>query len=639
MLAAVVGGLTLLGMATPLSAQWLTQTNALKPGWNAVYLHVDPARTNMASLISPTDPIEEVWSWNVDRPPSGALALFENPVPGSQWSVWTRNSGAASELKTLRGNMAMLVRVNEAATAGFTWRVKGRPATPAYRWSLDGLNLVGFPTVTGVPPTFDNFLAADTQALDWSQDAEVFRYQGGSLGPNSSGVVTNPVVVPSLAFRLTPLRRDQAYWIRTGTIYNHYFGPFQISGVGPDGLRFSDNISSYRMVLKNVSGANLTITLRSIASETAPAGETTVSGALALVVRGSINTVDLTYGYTNLGPAGVSWTLTPNGEVGSEAEVIIGVNRSQLTGAPGSVYAGILQFTDSLGLTRVDVGASAVAPSRTGLWVGSASVEYVSQYLKKYAKAESPSEFEAVLARLGLVQGPPESATAYHYERDRVTGRILVFGGPDHRPGSYLLDGPIKLDAGAVPRPYPLRLIVHNAGTSATLLQRAYVGVGQATSNLVVATREEALMPSQLTTARRISATHLPTTDGNDHWSMTGSMQEGTNLIATVAVAHDDQASNPFLHSYHPDHDNLDAQFEQNLAAGFESYAVRRTLSLQFRGGADTFEGLTASAGSMGGTYAERVTFVDRNGDTKFIDALGTFSLKRIIDIPVLTQP
>jgi hypothetical protein len=33
-----------------------------------------------------------------------------------------------------------------------------------------------------------------------------------------------------------------------------------------------------------------------------------------------------------------------------------------------------------------------------------------------------------------------------------------------------------------------------------------------------------------------------------------------------------DHASNPFLRTYHPDHDNLDATFKQELPQGSESY-------------------------------------------------------------------
>lgn len=623
----------LLGPATSAYGQWLTQTNSLRPGWNAVYLHVDPSHTNITGLVGVADPIEEIWLWNTDLPPGQAMVEPQSPVPGSQWSTWTRVLGPGSELQTLRGNSAMLVRVSEASS-GFTWRVKGRPVAPNYRWTLSGLNFVGFPTADSPTPFFDVFLARDAQSIDWGQDAEIFRYQGGALG------TTNPIAVPAIGFRLAPVRRDQAYWVRTGDSYNQYFGPFQVSGPGPNGLRFGDTIGSFRLVLKNAARTNVTVTLRQVASETPPAGQPAAVGTLLpLLVRGTVNTTNLTFGYSNLGPAGISWTLTAKGSIGSEVEVVLGVNRSQLSGAPGSLYLGVLRFTDSLGLSRIDLAASATSPSRSGLWVGNASVEYVSQYLKPYAKAESQSAFEALLARLQLTQGPRGSTTAYHYDWDPVSGRILVSGGPDRRNGSYLLDGPVKIDSGGVARPYPLRLIIHSSGGSAALLQRAYVGLSQATSNQVVATREEALLSSQLASARRISCTHLPTSDGNAPWMFNGPMQEGTTISTTVDLAHNDQASNPFLHTYHPDHDNLDAQFEEELPAGFESYGVRRVLSLQFTPPEDNFDSLTRSSGTMGGNYAETMTFTHWFGDAKQFNVLGRFTLRRVTDIPTLTQP
>ena len=44
-----------------------------------------------------------------------------------------------------------------------------------------------------------------------------------------------------------------------------------------------------------------------------------------------------------------------------------------------------------------------------------------------------------------------------------------------------------------------------------------------------------------------------------------------------------DHASNPFLHTYHPDHDNLDNRddtFQTQLSAGKESYDLRRVMTL-----------------------------------------------------------
>ena len=620
---APLGVVALLVVARPTQAQWITQTNILRPGWNAVYLHVDPSHTNINGLVRVTDPIEEIWLWNPELPPGQAVATPPSPG-GSQWSTWRRNEGPASVLQTLRGNFAMLVRVSSGMTS-FEWRVKGKPVAPSYLWTLTGLNFVGFASATPAP-TFRSFLAPDPQPLDWGQSAEVFRYEGGDL-------TTNPIQVTVGSIRDTmPVPRDQAYWIRTDDLYNQYFGPFQATGAGSSSIRLGDSSGQTRLRLKNMTRGNLTITLRQVASETPPPGQRAIApGLIPLLVRGPINTTNLTFGYSNLTTGTYLWTLTPKGQVGSETEVILGANRSAMTGSTND-YAGVLRFTDSLGLTRVDIGVAAAPVSRRGLWVGSASVEYVSQYLKPYAKATNEADFQALLNRLQLGQG----VNGFRYEWDTNTGRVLVFGGPQNRTGSYLLDGPIKLDSGGVARPFPLRLIVHNTGTSAGLLQQAYLGIHKDSSNLVVATRESELMTSQLASARRVSAVHLPLIGGNP-WSFSGTIQDRSTLTTTVTHDYDDHTSNPFLHTYHPDHDNLDALYKTEENPGRESFGIRRLISLEFAAPSNDFESLTKSGSTLTGNYRETVTFLDRHGDSKQFNVLGNFRLSRLTDIAALT--
>src|SRR6185369_10968398 len=141
----------------------------------------------------------------------------------------------------------------------------------------------------------------------------------------------------------------------------------------------------------------------------------------------------------------------------------------------------------------------------------------------------------------------------HRYEWNEGTGLILVFGGPENRKGSYLQDGPIQQSLDSVSRPAPLRLIVHNNGTTSRLMQRAYLG-RDSSSNQVVATRQAALLASDLVNARRLSAVHLPTSDALGPWAFTGAMQEGASLVATIDLGYADPTSNPFVHTYHPDH-------------------------------------------------------------------------------------
>jgi hypothetical protein len=435
------------------------------------------------------------------------------------------------------------------------------------------------------------------------------------------------------AFRTTPVRRDQAYWIRAGESYNQYFGPFQIVSANLSGIAFSDTLGQARLRLRNIVNSTLTVTVRQVASDLAPAGHPVIQGQPTLLLRGEINTTNLTYGYANLASGPQQWTLAPVGQPGSEVEVVIGLNRFAMGGNPGDQFAGILRFTDSLGLSQVDVAVSAEKASTAGLWVGGAAVDTVSHSLTPYARATNQAHFVALLARLQLGQG----VNGYRYEWDTNSGRVLVFGGPEQKTGSYLVDGPIKTDPGAVARPFPLRLIVHNDGTASRLLQKVYHGIAPG-SNTVLVTRESLLLSTELANARRISAVHLPTSAGNAPWNFNGTMGQGGSLTVTVPVGHDDQSSNPFLHTYHPDHDNLNPEFSTQLARGSESHGITRQISLTFTTPANDFNSLTAGSRDLGGNYSEVVTVQSKGSQARQFNVLGAFSLKRISDIATLTQ-
>ncbi len=613
----------LVGWCQQSRAQWITQTNTLKPGWNAVFLHVDASHATLEELVGGdlTNPIQEIWYWQPALPTGQFIDSPQFPTSnGTQWSTWTRLAGPASALQRLTGNGAYLVKVANNV-ASYNWRVKGKPVLPTYRWTLTGLNFIGFPTPSAPAPTFESFL---TPAPQLQQNAEIYRYPGGELGP------TNPVRM--LAFRTTPARRDQAYWVRAGESYNQYFGPIQILQVGAGGIRYGDTRGQAQVRFRNVANVPVTITMRPVASEASPVGQTNITGIPPLLIRGAVNTTNLTFGYTSLGAGGQTWNLAAAGQVGSEVEVMIGLDRSQMGGVPGALYAGILRFTDSLGLSQIDLAVSAEKESTAGLWVGGAAASYVSHYLKPYARATNATDFAALLNRLQLAEG----ANGYHYERDPNTGRVLVFGGPEQKTGSYLLDGPIKIDSGAVARPFPLRLIVHNSGSAVKLLQKVYHGVGLG-SNMVVATREDLLLSAQLGEARRISSVQFPTSAGNIPWDFTGSLQQGGSLTVNVPLSYDDQASNPFLHTYHPDHDNLDPQFTTAQARGVESYGVTRQITLSVTPPGNDFNSLTQGSQDLTGNYSELITFQARGSQTRQYNVLGTFSLKRISDIATLT--
>jgi hypothetical protein len=115
-------------------------------------------------------------------------------------------------------------------------------------------------------------------------------------------------------------------------------------------------------------------------------------------------------------------------------------------------------------------------------------------------------------------------------------------------------------------------------------------------------------------------------------------MRAGSNIVGTVNLGFNEQASNPFLHTYHPDHDNLDASFKTELTAGTESYGVSRVIALTFTRPGGDFESLTRGSATLNGNYAEVVTFLGKPGAQRSYTARGAFTLNQITDTPTLTR-
>ena len=582
-------GAFLLALILPASAHWVTQSFVLAPGWNAVYLHVDATHATLETLVGSdeTNPIQEIWLW---QPAPATSQFVVSPLlpttTGSQWLSWNRPTAETSGLQRLVGNAAYLVRVGGGAN--YTWNLKGKAVPPNYLWTSTGLNFIGFPAPAAAPPNFEDFLAP---APALQQAAEIFNYVGGELS------ASNPSRL--YAFRTKPLRRGESYWIRSGNTFNRYFGPFEPALDGGAGLLFGSDLGQSRLRLRNLTASSLTVTLSLVNSELPPAGQPSLVGPPPLLLRGAISTVDLTYGFTQMATGPQTITLAANGQPGSESEVVFGLNRSQMPGQAGSVYAGILRLTDSLGLSQVDIPVSAEVASHAGLWVGSASIDNVQHYLKAY--------------------------------------QTKVGGGLETTPGGAYIPTSTNTAPGAVARPYPLRLIIHNDGTTSRLLQRVFHGL-DGNLNRVVTTRQSLMNPGHLTSARRISCTHLPWSAANPGWAFNGPLGSAVPLSVTVPLAHNDQTSNPFLHTYHPDHDGLDSTGQNPLQRGMESYDVTRVITLTLTLPANDFTSLTAGSGTLAGSYSELVTFQGIGSHSRQFSSSGKFAINRISGIAALTQ-
>jgi hypothetical protein len=191
-------------------------------------------------------------------------------------------------------------------------------------------------------------------------------------------------------------------------------------------------------------------------------------------------------------------------------------------------------------------------------------------------------------------------------------------------------------ELGAVPNAFPLRLIIHRGSNGATkLLQRVFVGADKVTTNSIVTLQESNLHPAFLAQARRISAVHLPLSP--EGCALKGAFSAGGIMNAVLTDSFNDQSSNPFLHTYHPDHDNLDAQFKPITKAGVESYDIKRQITLSFTPPDEAdFNSRTVGAASMQGIYLENIVLKGSDNQSRTIVTKGSFVLNRISSIDTL---
>jgi hypothetical protein len=121
----------------------------------------------------------------------------------------------------------------------------------------------------------------------------------------------------------------------------------------------------------------------------------------------------------------------------------------------------------------------------------------------------------------------------------------------------------------------------------------------------------------------------------HDPIPLVGTGEFGQNtLTAQVAMAHNDPL-NPFVHRYHPDHNNLDERFEQPLPPGIESFAITRDVSLLFSAiPPDDWQLAGWGDSQLGGTYRETLHGVHQRP----IRIEGYFRLQRASNVASLND-
>jgi hypothetical protein len=130
---------------------------------------------------------------------------------------------------------------------------------------------------------------------------------------------------------------------------------------------------------------------------------------------------------------------------------------------------------------------------------------------------------------------------------------------------------------------------------------------------------------------RRISTVgyDFPSGSSNNFLNLTGAFAIGQSLTATLTLPFD-HPTNPFKHKYHPDHDNLNERFN---GPAMESYTTTRQIELA--PSATPPDGLAApdyGYNVLGGTYRETIAGIHK----RTIYVSGSFRLTRVSQVAQL---
>ena len=383
------------------SAQWVSESYPLKAGWNAIWLSQDCSDRRIETVLNQNPQIDEIWRWNPLVSTVQYVNSPSNPIkPDSKWAVWRRNDPSNSTLGSLTGNSAYLVSVTPGA-ASFTLDLVGKPLPPNYNFSSSGLNFIGFPAQSPDSSAQRNFDTFFSFSAVLKSHPDVFVYRGGALSTDNP---QNPYKVATPRF--TAVSRGKAYWVNSDQ-YSDYYGPLKVTVLGAGGIHFGRKLNHVTVRVENVTDPekNQTVTanFNLIASAPAPE-ETTPADLLNLRVRGARDSY-LQFTYSGFNDSGnpVELTLAP----GESKDLILDANRAEMLEADRA-YAAVLQVTDSLGHTRIDLPVSGVGSSAKGVWVGAAVLNSVNR-----VEALSGPEFSAPL-------GTPNGAVAGESTREEV---------------------------------------------------------------------------------------------------------------------------------------------------------------------------------------------------------------------------
>ncbi|MDB6152670.1 MAG: hypothetical protein JWL90_1123 [Chthoniobacteraceae bacterium] len=556
-------------VALTLRANAATQQFTLQPGWNAIYLEVAPTNPDPLAVFAGL-PVDQVWAFFPTRSPveyvSDPAAGLFN-IPG--WNVWLPpgSRADAEALSDLRGVIShQAYLLKNTGTAPAILTVSGSSSVRDIQWNPDSF------TLTGLSVQPDTTVRSGDFFSNSPAHKGQLRYR---LAPNG----TWTALTDSSA-----LTAGQAYWIysKGGSDFS---APLAISFGGGRLLEFGTDQTSRLVTVRNRSAypTNVTITnsdgfpfiYQELNAATGQNEWLPLDILNRLIPPGASTTLNLGIRRADLPADRETLLQISGGGVALQLPVSAQVLKEANTAAA--------RFAPLARSGRISASAIGPAPTAsTGLWVGTATLSAVSEANSSDTSAVTPTPAEFSFRLLVHV----DTGGTARLLKEVILMKKHVEGAPDAaNPPPFVLvtdpsklgdyDAPLKRDGS----PYAYR-------TSS-------VGIDFAGTEVLLS--------------------------GSFGSSLAGKIEIGRTL-----------PTNPFKHRYHPDHDDLDAQFlpfPGNIPAeAQEVWSVTRDLELTFD--TPTTSNNTPSSGysERTGSYRETVTGLHKN----VIITKGTFRLSRL---------
>lgn len=638
--------LCLLIALRPLSAQMASQEINLIPGWNSIWLEVEPTHTtgpqkglikSPEQVFSGIDGIEiTVTSPKPEFGTSEGFASDPSDITSlnqSDWEQWSKPARPGDNLSVMAGNRPYLIKTKKPVTLLIEGRVKfHRPV-----WNPDRFNLIGFGLQDS--PTFQEFFSASGTTHDPQQIYKLDRVSGAWVK------IASP--------EAERMRSNEAYWVYSSGP-SKYMGPVAVDfdtavggilnfGGSADAVEVDSSPQVLQLDLEELTFTNLRDS-GVAAPELDLISQDSGSGDLVLkIVAPGEDALSYTVGGqvdSSAGPTAGPSNLLESVPAGGTRTLTLGASREWSSGTAGrtNVYristgSGGASFWLPVSASRSDIAPptdlipDSASAFVVGLWVGEISATDVTSMVEdgapvKRAAASAPIRIifhsddngtVRLLSQVTIMQSKtadPELPSAPVLVIDQK--QIPFFEGIQERNGKRL---GFRIESVAFDLPRNVSPTAQGSGllsavvaesTSASSLWKSGAGLFEENDSVTAEGIESYLL---------FRGIRPPSLRETYHTSLRcdGAMGAGKTVRTrpNTLVMDSFHRSNPFRHAYHQKHT--------------KGPQITREISI-------TFDDSSTSSDSLTGVYEEQLVGLTKSSLT----VRGRVKLRRLNSVPSL---